>query len=271
MRRNRRAAPRRQDAFNASRRGVRNLAANPPVEGDPYIANVVYLANFLDAVDGATTYAADIAPTGTEDATFYGGAEMDTAIVQGTNNSSLLSTRGNGGGIEHGPHADYYPGTDDFTAEIILKPDTYVELFMGCWAGNGTGRSWIIGGGDAGSSIATCGLEFQYAHGAGTLKSCASTETGMFNTGDWVHIAVQRTGSTGLIEAWADGVPLTMTGTAQGDTNTIKSSNLGMQIARYSTYWSYGGNVQAARYTAGVKRYSGDFSSAVPTGPFLTT
>lgn len=240
-------------------------------QNDPYFDSVVYLANFLDATDGATTYSADIAPAGSEAATFYGGAEMDTAITQGENNSSLLATRGNGGGIEHASNAAFYPGTDDFTAEIILKPDTYVELFMGCWAGNGTGRSWIIGGGDSGTSIATCGLQFQYAHGAGTIKSAASTETGMFNTGDWVHIAVQRTGSTGVIEAWADGVPLTMTGTAQGDTNTIKSSNLGMQIARYSTFWSYGGHVQAARFTVGVKRYSGDFSDDIPAGPFPTS
>jgi hypothetical protein len=260
MRRNIRAALRRQDAFNASRRGVRaSLVAGG---SDPYFANVAYLADF-EGTNGDTTYTDQ--SSNAKAMQFNGTNKIDSAWSKfGTTSLRIMNSQAN----RITPAIDAYRINDDrdYTVEFDVRwnstPSSQDGL-VGLWGGTAATQQWII----------------SYYLGQIAISSYSTTNSTITTflvaqsivVGQEYHIAavLSNSGAVRQWEVFVDGVSIgtdtAIDGVLHKDVSTASSY---LEVGGYNTtVVPFDGWIDNLRLTNGVARYTANFTPPTAAHP----
>lgn len=223
---------------------------------DPHFANVVLLVGF-DGSDGATS-ATDESLSAHTPFTWVGNAQLDTAEKKFGSASLLLG--GSGDMVSVPDSDDWNFGSGAFTIEcwvrfaILATNNFFLSQSGGTNGSNGFHLNLTSSG----------VLSFSWRSTAPSNPSLDSS-AGVMTTGQWYHVAVDRTGNT--LRLYVDGV---MVGKDASWTTT--QANIA-EAFRFGARGAPGSGVlngwmDEVRITKGVARYASDAGFTVPTGPF---
>jgi hypothetical protein len=241
-------------ATNASGSTAATSAGVGPVidATDPSFANVVLLLGFEDA-DGSTS-TTDESPTTPHTFTFNGNAQTDTAQKKFGASSLLLD--GTGDYLAVADNADWeFPG--DFTIEAWVRLNAVgsVQTIISDWTPSIGVMGWTF------DITAANKLRF---HGYDGFASYIAQSSSSLTTGQWYHVAADRSGST--VRVYIDGV---FEG-AVSDSTTSYAPNQACEIGRRSAdnVDLFNGWIDELRVTKGTARYATGASFTVPADRF---
>jgi len=220
---------------------------------DDYFGDVVLLIRG-EGADGSTSFV-DYSSYG-HTATPNGGVQMDTAKMRNGRPSIYFDATSDF--ISFANHAGFQFGAEDFTIEawvwkdswaadcgLIDKMYTFQDYPAGAWE---IYHSSILGLSFAAWSSSAVGLNVRSGIGAGVLP-----------TGEWLHVAVNRTG--GLLKMYTGGVLRGSTSIGEG-----AEFNAGTDPVRVGGFTLYSGTetfdgwVSELRITKGYGRYPAAFT-----------
>lgn len=209
-----------------------------PLVTDDVFDNVVLLLDF-DGADGGTDIT-DLSNSGHVD-TFFGDAEIDTAVTALGRNTVLLD--GSGDYITFPDSADWDFGTGDFTVEChfqsALNAVTGVLLSV-----YDTPLGWSL--------QHLSGAALRFLVGDTLIKS----ETWNPVEGTMFHVSVTRSGTD--VRMFIDGVEL---GSATTDSTDLTGSTNPLTIGALGVPQQFvNGNIGAVRITKGFARYTANFT-----------
>jgi hypothetical protein len=222
----------------------RRLLKNP--------SSAVLLCNF-DGVDAAASppgYTSE--DTGARSASFFGNAQLDTAIKQAGTGSLLLD--GTGDYVSFPDSVDFDFGSGDFTMEGWFRFDTNstADTLIARWNSNGVSQRaflWRYRG-----DLAPDRLQFVWSTD-GTAFSESDTGAWTPTIGQWYHLAVCRQGSK--INFWIDGA--LDAGDTDINTDTIfdVAEVLDIGSAQESSGYTnaFDGNIDSIRIVKGTALY----------------
>lgn len=209
--------------------------------GDEYWDNV----SLLIRGDTATDLSGNHTPTNN-------GATVDTGTYK-FSTGSLLFNSSQSDRIEVPNNSSLDLGTSNFT----------IEMWVNLNRNSGTAQ-YLFDLGTGGNGIS---LIYHNGFRAYTvfdgLSDSVYTTTTSFATDTWYHVALAREGSVKRL--FVNGNQVSSSSTS------INSTGQNAAIGSYGTYTSYytDGNIEDVRVTKGVARYTGNFSSELPTDSFL--
>ena len=232
-------------------KGVARYTANftPPTTFYPTVApppsldfaDVVLLLDFAGS-DGDTNIT-DLSNSA-HDETFFGDAEVDTA-VQIISENTLLQGEGGNNGLTYADSDDWDFGTGDFTLEGFINRSTHStnSSLLSTWKSDNTGWFIRVSSGGTNVSFWTAGVT-------------VINETFSFVTDTTYHIAVCRSGDSILL--FVDGV---QQGSTLTHTDAINSSADPLVVGALSSgAQSLQGNIGAVRIVKGFAVYTTDFT-----------
>jgi hypothetical protein len=259
MRRNVRAIIRRQDAFNASRRGVRNSIVNG-APSDPYFANVVALFNF-NGEAGVTSFVDE--SVNAVSATTFGNSVLSAAESPFGGTSLRLDGTGDYLSLPH--LSDYVIGSQLFTIESWYKspnglPTTHVPITMD------VGYTFMLYGASTYGRVRAGGWNDS---GAFFLNDSYILPGGIMDYSTWNHLCWQGNGT--VWRCYLNGVYVRQNNYPQGSFNANNVSNA-LFIGNSGPSYALMSNayVGPTRFTMGVNRYAWDGAFDVPTATFPT-
>lgn len=247
--------------------GANTMSAAPATEadGDADFASVSLLLH-AGGVDGSTTFV-DSGPT-LKSVTAYGNAKISTAQSK-WGGSSLYVDGTLGSRLEVTPSSAVNLGVNDFTIEAWVNlTDAVSDGYIWCIGAYGTSLGAYGGVGSNGTTVFVSFGRFNpYAS-----EICSFTVAKSSLVSAWHHIAWVR--RTGVANIYIDGAQVA-TGTA-GDNFSpairfrVGALNNYFGPDDFSSYnYSFNGYIDDFRVTAGVARYTADFTS--PTIAFPST
>lgn len=211
----------------------------PPVENDPFFANVSslmhYDSDFSDETGKSWTVEGSATITSSE--SVFGGGSL-----------SLPST----GAIVSPSSPDFAYGAGDFTVELFVKFNNFL------------GNQYALDHGSNRGALSTAGAGrlSWYNSSTGISSPIYTTGTGTLTAGVWYHIAIVR--SAGVTSVYTDGVLK-----SQGS----DAYSYGSQVVTVGRYGAGGnplnGFIDELRITKGVARYTANFTP--PSAPFPNT
>jgi hypothetical protein len=217
----------------------------PIVNDDPYFANVSLLLRG-DGTNGSTTIT-DSSPS-PKTVTAFGNAQIST--VESKFGGASIAFDGSGDYLTTPANSDFSFDAD-FTIEMWLKTSVFSQdtVFRRV-ASNGPNISNAI--------------ELLFFNGSGaTPNICVNSNTILINgsisaaTGNWVHIAVSRSGSA--MKLFVDGIQSGSTATTS--TNFSAGSTFGFIVGRFQAGAGHlNGYIDDLRITKGVARYTANFT-----------
>jgi hypothetical protein len=217
----------------------------PIVSDDPNFANVSLLLRG-DGTNGSTTIT-DSSPS-PKTVTAFGNAQIST--VESKFGGASIAFDGSGDYLTTPANSDFSFDAD-FTIEMWLKTSEFsLDTFYRRVASNGP---------DASNAI-----ELLFFNGGGaTPNICVYSNAILINgsisaaTGNWVHIAVSRSGSA--MKLFVDGIQSGSTATTS--TNFSAGSTYGFIVGRYQGGGGHlNGYIDDLRITKGVARYTANFT-----------
>jgi len=213
---------------------------------DPYFSNVILLMGFNGA-DGSTSFVDESSYGRTVSA--FGNAQIDTAQSKFGVSSLLLD--GSGDYLTLPDSNDWDFGSGDWTVELFVRLNTTGNMAFLGQANAATGWQFMRESNT---------LRFNaYAGGQYQAYETGGTWTGP--TGQWFHIAADRSGNTWRV--YRDGVRV-FSGTRS---NAISNSTDVMKIGRgFSS--DFNGWMDEIRITKGVARYATDSGFTPPSAAF---
>jgi hypothetical protein len=211
-----------------------------PVLAEPYYNNVSLLLH-CNGANGSTTFT-DSSPS-PKTMTAFGDAQVTTTAPKFGSGAMLLD--GTGDVVRASASADLNFGTGDFTIEFFVKFNASTRQYISDYNEN---ESAII--------IAPSSGKVEVYSNASHAINTGSTP---FNTAQWYHIALARSGGTWRV--FRDGT-LYLQATGQAS-RTFGSSTNPFQI---SGAIPFNGAFDEWRITKGVARYTANFTP--PTAPF---
>lgn len=231
---------------------------------DPYYGNVALLLH-CDGSDGSTTFTdSSISP---KTVTAHGNAQIDTSDADFGGGAGLLD--GVGDWLEIPNHADFNPGSSDFTFEIRFKLTAYAqnngEFYYATLIGKDIEAARAFGLRIGGTSSSYNSIEFYGCSNNATEFIVAITTT--FNLNTLYSVALSRVGN--LIYIAKDGVILTPGGSAFSVAIQSTTAPLLIGSTSYNTTYKFDfpGRFDEARWTAGVGRYAADYTPSFPFPP----
>ncbi|MDG9780257.1 LamG domain-containing protein [Metapseudomonas otitidis] len=207
---------------------------------DPYWDSVVALLH-LNGSNNGTSF------TDQKGHSFTAGGDAKTSTAVSKFNGSSMALDGNGDYIWTPNSTDFNIQSGDFTAEVWVYRNVSDASHYIMSKRDTAGYEWRINGNNT----------IQFFHTGGSSISSAAAVP----SGQWVHLAVARTGST--VRQFINGVV---------DGNVGSFSNGGTDSAQFrigiaSDFSSgFNGYMAEFRLTKGVCRYTATFS--VPTAPY---
>jgi hypothetical protein len=231
--------------------GAKLVMAKDYIPVDPDFANVSLLLHG-DGADGSTTIT-DSSPT-PKTVTAVGNAQISTA--QSKFGGASIAFDGSGDYLTTPANSDFSFDAD-FTIEMWLKTSAFSQdIFFRRVASNGP---------DASNAI-----QLLFSDGSGPSPNISVRSSNVLiigsidaATGNWVHIAVSRSGSA--MKLFVDGIQSGSTATTS--TNFSAGSTYGFIVGRYQTGNGHlNGYIDDLRITKGVARYTANFTP--PTAPF---
>lgn len=207
--------------------------------GDPSFANVSLLLH-CNGTNASTTFT-DNSPVG-HTVTANGDAQLSTGTYKFATASGAFD--GTGDYLSVPAHSSLDFGTGDFTIEMWV--------FF-----NATGTQYLM---DLSTVITSAisitpstGNLFVYSDGS----FCVNGGSTVFNTGQWYHIALSRSGGTWTV--YRDGTQYLQATGQTSRTFGSSSLNLYLGIAGNLTL-GLNGNLDDIRMTKGVSRYNSNFT-----------
>ncbi|RLP22273.1 hypothetical protein D8676_25385 [Mesorhizobium sp. YM1C-6-2] len=231
------------------------LEVEEPVATDPHFANVVLLVGF-DGTDGATT-AVDDSPAGHSPFTFLGNAQIDTAQSKFGGGSLLLD--GTGDYVALPDSDDWNVGSAAFTIETWVRFNSLAtaNAILSQSGGTSGSRGFIL---DLSSSGV---LKFGWRSTVPSNPELPSS-SGVMTTGQWYHVAVDRSGNT--LRLYVNGTMVAKdTGWTTTQANIAETFRFGAQGAAGN---ALNGWLDEVRITKGVARYASDAGYTVPAAAF---
>jgi hypothetical protein len=219
-----------------------NVAALSPVSGgDPYWANVVFLAGW-EGSDGGTSYNEE---KNNRAATFVGNAQLDTAQFEVGTASLLLD--GTGDYVTFADNDDWAMGPE-FTIELSVRYNSVTDAeWISQYDNIASVAGWKFG--QAASEIV-----FLFYDDGSALRFVTASWTP--STGTWYKVAVDRDAS-GDVRLYVDGTYMGKDALGQAAfRNTTKALSIGRRdhsTPRYVNGW-----IDEVRITNGVARYASD-------------
>lgn len=219
--------------------------------GDANFANVALLLHF-DGANGSTTFTDSSAEPHT--VTAQGGAALSTAQSK-FGGASLAVSGGAFASVESSSRLGV--ATGDFTIEMGIRPAAIgsAEILINKADGTGAGypfQSYITASG---------GLVFRAYNAASQELFTITSAGGLFNAGEWAHIALIRSGST--FTAYIKGVSAGSATYA----GALPLNSFAVSIGAYSNgAYPFNGHIDELRITKGVARYTANFTP--PTEAF---
>lgn len=212
---------------------------------DPYFSNVILLMGF-DGADASTAFT-DESSYG-HSVTANGNAQIDTAQSKFGGSSLLLD--GSGDYLSLADQALWDLGSADFTVECWVRPNAVSGRFLRQDGGYSAAAGWVL-------MWESNSLRFNtYATSQLQVYETVGSWTGP--TGQWYHLAADRSGSTW--RAYRDGV-MVAKATRSG---AIAGSNQPLIIGGPDC----NGWMEEVRITKGVARYASDGGFTPPTAAF---
>jgi hypothetical protein len=201
----------------------------------------------MDGSNGSTTFTDSSSNALT--VTAYGGAQLSTADKKYGTAAGVFDGAG-GTYIQAAASSGLALGTDDFTIEMWLKPNT-INDNDGIFTFGTTGPSLSLISGD------------WWLSNTGAGGSATSNLVGAATAGSWQHIAITRSGTT--VRFFVDGAQLG-SNRSWSDNFTHNQIDIGRYGISFGTIYVYDGLMDEFRITKGVARYTANFTP--PTAPF---
>lgn len=216
------------------------------VSADPYFENVILLLGF-NGSDGSTSFVDESRYANS--VTANGDAQIDTAQSKFGGASLLLD--GTGDYLSLADQALWDLGSGDFTVELWARPVAVGGSFIGQDGGGGTG--WSLAWETQSLRLNT------YAPSQLQVYETSNTWTGP--TGQWYHIAADRSGSAWRV--YRDG-NMVASATSSG---TIANASAALVIG--SGFGGlFNGWIEEVRLTKGVARYASNGGFTPPTSAY---
>jgi hypothetical protein len=191
----------------------------------------------------------------------YSSALQDTAQFKfGT--SSLL---GSSTSVDCGISDDWIIGTQDFTADWWMRSTTLPTTgnYQRLWTHNlSNGANWT--GVQLRNASGTYYLEYIH-YVASALVTVSDIVTISVDT--WYHCAIVKSGNDFTL--YLNGVPGTTVNSAQSISG--QSSSARLMISGQINQYAWTGHIDEFRWSVGTARWTANFSSALPSGPYPST
>lgn len=217
----------------------------PRAISDPFFSFVSLLLHF-DGANGSTTFLDSSSNAISVDA--VGDVSISTAQSRFGGASAYFDAAGDYAIVASDPPGLDF-GTDDFTVEFWMRPDTTSGTKVICshWNNNGN-NTWQIYMSGSTMRVGTSVFD----EGAGTLVA-----------NQWSHIVLCR--QSGTLRAFIDGSE-TMTRTDTSSYDSTSDFVIGANDVSAGGLNHFGGYVDELRITKGVARYTAAFTP--PIAPF---
>lgn len=215
-------------------------------------ANVKVLLHF-DGTDASTTFTDVIGRTFTA----VGNAQLDTAQQKFGTASGLFD--GTGDVITTPDHADFALGTNDFTIEFWLRPNTVIGALHGIASQCPTNAA-VTTNNSFQLNQNGSGLDFHC--GQASLRKGSLIAASVLTVSTWHHIAYVRYGN--MFNIYVNGTSAaTVTESATINDSTAK---LCIGTVGETTGFNYNGWIDDFRFVNGTAAYTANFTP--PTAPF---
>lgn len=245
------------DQFRWSK-GVARWSSNftPPTTAVLSDSNTQLLLNF-EGTDGATqTYdSAGGDENGTLDKpiTFAGTAQIDTAQSKFGGASVLLD--GDSDYLSVPDTTDWSFGAGDFTVDFWVRFNSLTgqQMFFSQYADSN--NRWYL-------DLASTGQLQMIFQTGGDIKGSYITSGSTLSTGEWIHLAFERYGTTGKI--FINGQSQTLTETVAFGSNNVGDVGADLRIGSYDgASLFFNGWIDEIRISKGIARWTANFSPRV--------
>lgn len=231
-----------------------NTYVNPAA--DPYWNNVSALFGFNGANESATGDESNVSPA-LANVLYFGTAAVRTG--ESKFGGSALNLDGDSDYVRWDDHADFSPGSKDFTIEMWINRNTNTNaMFAAKFNTTVANAEWYV-------NVSVPNVQFVFYYGTGANSFDFLSQSFDLTINSWHHLAVDRVGHDFYM--YFDG---TLISSATFTDRVLQETNERMRIGarNHSTTPQFmDGWIDEYRFTLGVGRYGGvDF--APPAGPF---
>ena len=214
--------------------------------GDPFFSDVVNLSHF-DGINGSTTFVDSSSHATNLPA--LGSGNLNTSVAKFGSAALACPTPSGVDGAGNGGLALYSIGTNDYTIEFFVRPNTFSGAQNICY--------WdVAAGGPTGLAIVTVSGDLRMFINGATVVTGSALNLSAYN-----FIAYSRIGTTGNLYLNGSGIG------SITDSFNYASDSLYLGCFAGGTNGLNGGLIDEFRFTIGKGRYSGS-TCPVPTAEF---